>query len=183
MNGAHAHLLINHLPIFGLFFAFLLLLVAFFRRSRELQIVALCGTLLVAVGTIPAYLTGEPAEHVVEEMPGVEHDLIEEHEEAAEVSFIVVELLGVMALGGLLFHRGGGSMPRWYGALMLLVTMAAAGLIGWTSNLGGEIRHPEIRAGASAADPGEADDGEAGDETEKENDGDGRGRGRGRGGR
>jgi hypothetical protein len=39
--------------------------------------------IIVALLAIPAYLTGEPTEELVENLPGVSKSSIEQHEEAA----------------------------------------------------------------------------------------------------
>ena len=76
MNWAHVHLMLNHIPVVGIGFAILLLAVAVVRRSHELTNVALVFVILVSLWAIPAYLTGEPAEEVVEDLPGVSEELI-----------------------------------------------------------------------------------------------------------
>jgi uncharacterized membrane protein len=149
-NGAQAHLLLNHIPVFGTAFGLLLLLAAFALRTEEWKRAALLVLLASALGTIPAYLSGEPAEEVIEHIEGVSHDSIEEHEEAALYGMIGVEALGALALLGLWLSRGGRPLPSGMavGALVLgLLTMAA---IAQTAHLGGFIRHPEIRPGFTA---------------------------------
>lgn len=154
----------------GSLFATLLLIVAMLRRSGELQRVSLWGMVLVALLALPAFFTGEPAEEMVEELPGVSHDLIHEHEEFAETGIIVMEILGAVALGGSILYRRAEKIPMPYLGAVLLLSLGSAAIMGITANLGGEIRHPEIR-GAGALPVGV--------EGERESDG----RGRGRGGR
>ncbi len=170
MNWAHAHLLVNHLPVIGSLFATLLLVVAMLRRSGELQRVSLWGMVLVALLALPAFFTGEPVEEVVEELPGVSHDIIHEHEEMAETGIIVIEILGAVALGGAIFYRRAEKIPMPYLGAVLLLSLGSAAIMGITANLGGEIRRPELRG--AIRNP-------IGAEGEHED----RGRGRGRGGR
>lgn len=150
INGAQAHLLMNHIPVFGTAFGLLLLLAALALHTEEWKRAALVVLLASALGTIPAYLTGEPAEDVIENLDGVSKDSIEEHEDAALYGLIGVELLGALALLGLWLSRGGNTLPKGIttGALVLgLLTMA---IVAQTAHLGGEIRHPEIRPGFTA---------------------------------
>jgi hypothetical protein len=49
-----------------------------------------------ALATIPTYLTGEPAEDAIEGVAGAIEPWIEPHEEAALVSLILGEALGVL---------------------------------------------------------------------------------------
>jgi hypothetical protein len=62
MNGAQLHLMLNHLPVMGALFSLLLLGWSLTRRSTEIQKLALGGALLAGLSSVPAYLTGEPAE-------------------------------------------------------------------------------------------------------------------------
>lgn len=149
MNQAHIHLLLNHLPVVGTLFSVLLLAVALLRKNDELRKVSLGFVVLVALAAIPTYLTGEPAEKIVEHLPGVSEALIESHEEAALFSLIAVEVAGIASLAGLFIFRR-RSLPNAMFAAALAITLVAAGLMGWTANLGGQIRHTEIRSGFTA---------------------------------
>ena len=147
MNWAHVHLMLNHIPVIGIGFAILLLAIAVVRRSHELTNVALVFVILVSLWAIPAYLTGEPAEGVVEDLPGVSEELIEEHEEQAEIAFILVEVAGGLALITLIARRYSDNLGQRLVILTLLVLIVSGGLLGWTANLGGKIHHEEIRSG------------------------------------
>jgi hypothetical protein len=83
MNWAHIHLSLNHLPVVGIIFGVLLLLLALLRKSEELKRVSLGVFVLTALLALPVYFTGEPAEEVVEHVPGVAESLIGRHENAA----------------------------------------------------------------------------------------------------
>ena len=146
MNWAHVHLMLNHIPVVGIGFAILLLAVAVVRISHELTNVALVFVILVSLWAIPAYLTGEPAEEVVEDLPGVSEELIKEHEEQAEIAFILVEVAGALALITLIARRYSDKLGQKLVILTLLVLMISGGLIGWAANLGGKIHHEEIRS-------------------------------------
>jgi uncharacterized membrane protein len=147
MNQAHLHLLLNHLPVIGIILGLPLLAAALLRQNGELQRASLAFVLLVALLAVPAYLTGEPAEKVIEHLPGVSEALIKAHEEAAEIAFIAALLAGAAALGGLVYARVRQALPRWVVGAVFLLALASAGLMGWAANLGGQIRHPEIRTG------------------------------------
>ena len=144
MNAVHWHLALNHLPVVGSVFAILLLGWAVYRRSDELLRTALGGIALVTVACFPAYFTGEPAEESVRQLPGVSRDVVKAHEEAAEKAFTVLFVVGVGAAGMLVWMRR-QPIPRWVGVGLLVGLLGAAGLLGWAANLGGKIRHPEIR--------------------------------------
>jgi hypothetical protein len=146
MNGAHLHLAVNHLPVILVPVAIGVLAWAVLRKSTDLTSVGLGLLVIAAVLGGGVFLTGEPAEKVVEDLPGISKAAIEAHEEAAEVAAIVTGLAGLLGLGGLIVGRGGRQVTTWLLAATLIVALAAAGLMARAANLGGHIRHSEIAA-------------------------------------
>ncbi|MGV3533198.1 MAG: hypothetical protein ACO1QR_12570 [Chthoniobacteraceae bacterium] len=135
--------MLNHLPVVGALFALLLLSWAILRSSAELKKVALGAFVIVAALSIPAYLTGEPAEELAENIPGVMESVMEPHEDSAKIAFALILAVGAVALGGLLVLRT-KAVPQWFATSVLVLALAAAGSLAWTANLGGKIRHPEL---------------------------------------
>ncbi len=151
MNPAHAHLVLNHVPVIGAAFTLLLLFYGFMRRSNELLRAGLIAAILVGVTSIAAYRTGEPAEDAIEKLPGVSKDAIHEHEEAAEIAGTSAMALGVFGIVGLVLGRR-DPMPRWIAPIALGLCLLVSVLMAYAANLGGHIRHPEI-LGATAVTP------------------------------
>ncbi len=149
MNATHLHLLLNHLPVLGTAFGLGLLLFGLWRTSNELKKTALGVFVLVALAAVPVYLTGEPAEEGVESLPGVSKSMMDSHEEAAGVAFVAVLVLGVASLGALVGFRPGKSLPAWCGNSVLVAALIVGGLMAYVANLGGQIRHSEIRSGTA----------------------------------
>ena len=169
MSWGHLHLLLNHVPVIGTLLGLMLLLVAFGRKSEELKKVTLGLFVLIALVAVPVYLTGEPAEEMVEDIPGISKAVIDRHEDAALFSLIAVEVAGIIALAGLLLFR----IKKGLGNLLAIVTLAfsmvTGGLLAWTSNLGGQIRHTEINSGVGVESQTETDkSGRARKDSEKE---------------
>jgi hypothetical protein len=169
INDAHLHLVLNHLPIVGAALVMLLLVIGLARRSEELTRVALAFTVLIALGTIPAYLSGEGAEEIVEHDDQVAGDRIERHEERAEQAAIAVWVAGGLALIALLVGRGGRRVPRWATLGTLAVLIVSNGLLIRAGEAGGKISHPETRPGFEAPDehrhgPGEGHEAAPADE-------------------
>ena len=146
MNWPHLHLILNHVPVLGTMFGLALLVWGSWRRNISLQRAALVTFALAALVAIPVYITGEPAEEAVEELAGVAESAIEAHASAALVALIAIELLGVLGLAGLFLSRWrvNSTIPL---RAALAVAVVTAGLMAWTANLGGRIRHSELRAG------------------------------------
>lgn len=148
MNAAHAHLILNHLPVLGVPFGLFVLLWGLFRRSDEVKRLALVVFLLAGLSALPAYLSGSGAEDVVEDIPGVSSVAVSEHEDAAKTALVSALMLASVALAGLLLW---GRKPSAAKALLwvaLAAALAVSGLFAWTANLGGHIRHPEITRAA-----------------------------------
>lgn len=148
MNWAHIHLILNHIPLIGVGFTILLFIASFIRNSKELINISLIFTIIVALWAIPAYLTGEPAEEVVEKLPGISENLIEQHEEMSKKAFIFLEVVGALALVTLIVKRYSQKLGGWLMSVTLIGLIAGGGMIAWTSNLGGRINHPEVRSNA-----------------------------------
>jgi hypothetical protein len=145
MNIAHLHLILNHLPVLGAPVLLALLAYGLGRKLPEVTRIALWCTAALGIVTIAVYLTGEPAEELVEALPTFDQDLVERHEEVA--LWATTLLVGSAGLAGwaLWSWRRQGVQPRTTTRLVLaglmigtLVTMVTA----WT---GGPIGHPEIR--------------------------------------
>lgn len=147
MNPAHVHLALNHLPVILVPLAAVLIACGAWRKRIELTG---AGLILLVAATLAAgavYLTGEPAEEVVESMPNVMHAAIEEHEEAALPAALTVGLGGLLAVFALVTSRRREGAPRWAVPATILVALAASAMLARTANLGGQIRHPEAQLG------------------------------------
>lgn len=150
MNGAHAHLLVNHLPVVGSVLAVLLLAIALaFRAERGLWLAGLFVLAFTGLGAVAANLTGEPAEEFIEDKPWAAEAVIEEHEERAEVA-LVAALVGLAVAGGA-FVTGRRGPGVAHVAAPLVVAVVVAGLMAWTGAAGGKIRHPDETGGVVAA--------------------------------
>lgn len=152
MNAAHLHLALNHLPVLGALFGALLLAIALTRRSDELARAGLGVLVVAALLSIAVLRSGDAAEDQVEDIPGVSESMIEEHEEAAEAAAVGLGLAGVVSLAGLVLFRRAPRLPRGWTVAALVLAVVASGLMGRAANLGGRIRHSEIRSPAGAAD-------------------------------
>ena len=146
MNWAHVHLMINHIPVLGTAFGTLLLAFGLVKKSEEIKRVSLGIFFIIAVAALPVYFTGEPAEEIVEHLPGVDEPILEEHEESALISLIAVGILGIFALGALWRYRRADAVPKRLIIAGLIISIVVCGLMAWTADLGGKIRHSEIRS-------------------------------------
>lgn len=149
MNWPHVHLIINHFPVIGLFLAILLYGLALVRKSEELKLVTLGAFVFIALTVVPVYLTGQAAGNMdaVKKLPGVTENIISTHQEVASLALVMIIALGIAALAGLIFFRRSTKIPAWFMAAVMALALASAAVTGLTANLGGQIRHTEIREG------------------------------------
>ena len=148
MTIVHLHLLLNHIPVVGTLFALLLFAAALLLRDTVSPKFALAVTASLAVVAIAVYFTGGPAEDAVEKLAGVTERAIERHEEAAELATISIGILGALSLIALFVYRA-RRVPRWVVLSGFVGTGVLSALMGWTANLGGQIRHTEIQGSSN----------------------------------
>lgn len=168
MSSAHIHLLLNHIPLMGAAIGFLLLAGGMLKKSADLKKISLWIFVVAALITIPVYLTGEPAEGIVEHLPGVSEPIIEQHESAALLSLVSFEVLGVVSLAALFLSRRAGEVTKASAVSVLVLAVIALGLMARAANLGGQVRHTEIRSGATAVSASPGQTGEQGGKQQTE---------------
>jgi len=155
MDLAHLHLMLNHVPVIGVIFGFLVLFAGLATRLKTVAAVGLVFLIFAGLVAIPVYLTGEPAEEIVEHMPGVSEAVIGEHESAATVSLVSAMLSALFSIAALVFFRS--RLVRIQGYLViasLFISLITGILMVRTANLGGQIRHTEIRAASQSTTSG-----------------------------
>lgn len=145
MAPVHLHLLLNHVPSVGVVFALALLVYGRIRRSEEVALAALVTFAVVGVLSAAVYFSGQNAEEAVARLAGVSDDLVEVHEAVAVYATLSAGALGMLALAELVLLRMGDA-PDWFKSVTFGAALGVAGLLLWTSYLGGLIRHPEIEA-------------------------------------
>lgn len=158
MNAAHLHLLVNHLPIIGAMLALPLLALALLSKAdRGALRAAVVVLALSGAGAVAALQTGEPAEEVVEDLPGVDERAIHEHEERGEAATILSVLAAAAGIATLVLAERRGQAPQAAMIGVLGLSLLSAGAMAWTGAAGGPIRHSELRDGPATG--GQASDG------------------------
>ena len=147
MNWTHLHLALNHLPVLGVPFVALIFVIALRRRDAGWQRLALGGFVLMFFVALAAKFTGDFAHEQVVSWPGFDDSLMHAHEEASDQCVTAIFLLGLIAAIALFLSRAGRLLPKWTIVAVLALALASTALLLRTANLGGHIRHPEIRPG------------------------------------
>lgn len=157
MDPVHVHLLLNHVAILAAVFSLVIYFAGIFISQRILVRTALIGFVFSALVAIPVFLTGEPAEELVENLPGISQDVIHEHEEAAEYSIWMIQFLGIISLFAFfLFDK----YERFFKWLIIVIGILATIALAKTGYEGGKIRHTEIHGSipTPAIEQGDSDD-------------------------
>ncbi|MCB9266722.1 MAG: hypothetical protein H6558_16980 [Lewinellaceae bacterium] len=155
MNQAHIHLLLTHLPIVGSLLGVLALLAGFAFRSEPVKRTALGLFLFAALSAIPTFLTGEGAEEMVENVPGVREGLIGRHEDMASIFIWLISGLGLLSIATLAASLKNASLSKALYAITLISSLATAGMATQVGATGGKIRHTEIGGATVQADAGQ----------------------------
>ncbi len=128
-------------------------------KSNDLKRASLIVFLAISLVTIATYMSGNGAEETIckadqPEDPcadkAVSKTLIQDHESAALVAFAVMELTGALSWLGLWQFRRLAHVPRWNLAAVFVFSGVTLLLMANAANLGGDIRHPEVRAPGTA---------------------------------
>lgn len=146
MDATHIHLLLTHFPIIGTIIGIGILTYGHFSKNDSIKKVALVTFIIMSILTIPVFLTGEEAEESVEHLSGVSENMIEEHEELAEKAIWLMGLLGALSLLSLYAIVKKISFSKTLTLSTLVVSLITFGVFAKVGNLGGQIRHSEIRA-------------------------------------
>jgi uncharacterized membrane protein len=142
---AHLHLLLNHVPTVGLVAALGILLLALVRRNDHLKHVSFELMFIITLLTLLAYLTGVAAQQAIQQRPDVSEARMVMHHDAALWGFLLMQLTGLAAWIGLWQFRRRSRPQGAITAAVLVLSVITLALMGLAANLGGEIRHPEVR--------------------------------------
>jgi uncharacterized membrane protein len=145
MDGTHIHLLLNHVPTIGFVVAVGFYLVSLVSGSRDIKLASLALMVGVALATIPAYVTGNMASAHIQDVPDVEQSTIATHEGAAFLAMIVIQFTGAIAWLAVWALRRTGRVSTLTDVSVLVLAVVALALVAGAANLGGNIRHTEIR--------------------------------------
>ena len=154
LSPTHIHLLLNHFPTIGFIIGTALFVGALLAKSEHLKVASLVVYVGIALITIPTYVTGNAAEAAICVSSGagtpcadtaLSKPLIEMHETAAFFALGFIVLTGGFAWLGLWQYRRMLHLPTWNVAVILLLAVVTLGVVSRAANIGGEIRHAEIR--------------------------------------
>ena len=164
ITAAHWHLIFNHLPVVGILAAVLLLVWGLIRNNAELKRTALLTFVLVGILAYISNATGGGAASAIRDIPGVNRQDIRSHSSAADLATTVSFALAGIAFIGLIvawrkkdesgvdnsisnYVRHHKEPHKLFVIACLLGGLLDIYMLAKTAELGGAIRHPEIRSG------------------------------------
>jgi len=145
MNSTYLHLLLNHFPIIGTLMGSSLLLWGIIKKQAQTQSIAAGILFLMAIIALPVYLSGEPAEETVENLPGISEAMMELHEESANLAIWIMGITGILSLAAIILHRQKHAFSGKAYLLAFILSVVTFGAMVRTGYYGGRIRHSEIR--------------------------------------
>ena len=144
MDPLQLHLLVNHLPIIGALTALIVVVIGVLRKNVAVRTVGLSLYAVMALAVLPTYFSGEGAEERVENIAGISHDVIHEHEESAELSLIMMLVAAAVALATVVAQWKGMSIASTLSYLFVVIALISAIQIALTGHEGGKIRRPDL---------------------------------------
>jgi len=153
MNAAQIHLALNHAPLFLSIIGGGILILGMIQKNESFKTISLYMLIAAALFTAPVFLTGEGTEELVEQLPGVNEGAIEEHEEMAKISMIIIAVTGAVSLIGLLARKN-KSFGKFIFLAAAVLSLASFGTMAQTAHLGGLIRHAELQNGTVTNEKG-----------------------------
>ncbi|MBI3581242.1 MAG: hypothetical protein HY098_04075 [Nitrospinae bacterium] len=151
----HFHLMINHMPVVGTLFGVVLLAFGLKREGADLKLAAFWTFMFVTVVAAATYFTGDSAEEMLKHVPGVDGKALEKfiapHEEAALVFLIAISVAGVLSAVAMVSHGKKNIVSPALLKILMAVSVVALLLAFRTAQLGGQIRHSEVRSASIGA--------------------------------
>ena len=148
LNPAHWHLLLNHLPVVGSLFITLLLAYGLARKSAAVITASYWFFILLAVLTIITSQTGGKAAGYLTHVGLASDEMIGKHAEASDMAQWSVIAVALLSAATLFVRRL--QTVKWMPFFIFILSLVSVALMSWTSLLGGEIMHKEIREGFTA---------------------------------
>ena len=152
MNGAHWHLMLNHFPAIGGIFSTLILFAGVVFKNASFRKAGLGILIISGLIAIPVLLSGEDAVDTLKAI-GQKNNLIRPHAKAARVAFWVLEATATLGLLAFFMAFKKEELSKKLATITLIGTLIATGLFLNVNNLGGVIRHTEIRTGNTSLAP------------------------------
>lgn len=145
-DPAYRHMLLNHVPIIGLFTSLLVLSAGLVVRQTALMHTGLALIALTAGASLPVGRFGDAAYPAIYDiLDGHGRQWLDYHAELADTWLPLLYANALLALGALILVIARPRLVRWACVIVALVTLAGIIGAGLVAQSGGKIQHPEFR--------------------------------------
>lgn len=145
-DPAYRHMLLNHIPIIGLFVALVVLVTGLAARQTALLFTGLVLIALTAGASLPVANYGDAAYPAIyDSLDGYGRDWLDYHAELAETWLPLLYANAALAVIAIVLGRVRPRLLLWASVLVALFTLAGVGGAGVIARAGGKIQHPEFR--------------------------------------
>ncbi|MCA9508217.1 MAG: hypothetical protein KC505_07355 [Myxococcales bacterium] len=145
-NGAQIHLMVNHIPVVGFLILTLCLLLTIFTHSGAIKRFILGLSVVIGLSALVPYWSGDSAEEVVEKFIKMDEQVVDRHEELAEISTVLSVITALFAACVLILERRYDWGIKLGYPLVFLIAVITTTFLGFTAHEGGLIHHPEINS-------------------------------------
>ena len=145
MNDAHLHMVVNHFPIIGTILGIGILITGLLSKNDSVKNTAYVLFIIAAIFGILSMGTGEGAEEIVEDFPGIGKAIIHEHEELAEKFALLLYVTAFFALISIIASIKKFRLAKIFSLFTLILALLSGIIAIYVGTTGGEIRHTEIR--------------------------------------
>jgi uncharacterized membrane protein len=154
MNDAHLHMVVNHFPIIGTILAIGILIAGILTKNNGVKLTSYFIFIIAAVFGLMSMATGDGAEELVKDMPGIGWQIIHEHEELAEKLALLLDVLGILSIVALYLNFKKNPKEKLVTLIILVVAIVSLVVVQKVGTSGGEIRHTEIRSDSTPSENG-----------------------------
>jgi uncharacterized membrane protein len=148
MFPVQVHLVLNHVPVTGLLFGLVFYILGIKKYSEAALLTG--EKIFIAMGaiSIAVLASGLRSAHALSASPWLVASEVHLRQRAGILSLIVIIVLGILS-GIILVRSRGGHKVGFVGLrrAILVLAMVSFVMVLWTSKLGGELRHGELRSG------------------------------------
>ncbi|WP_157452544.1 hypothetical protein [Chloroherpeton thalassium] len=138
--------MITHFPIFGTLIGSAFLAYGIFSKQDAIKQASFVLIILIALATVPVLISGSGAADAFAPFVGeLDRQIIKEHKELAEKTLWLSALMGGLSLASFITLLKKNNLAYALSITTLLITLITFGAFSKVGNLGGQIRHTEIR--------------------------------------
>jgi hypothetical protein len=144
MNHPYWHLLINDLPLTGILFGMIILIIGILLKNPSVKRIALSFFIFSTIVTIPAYYTGKRTLEAIGNLEGIDKNMINIHRQAATEFILFSTLLGIISLITLFLDLTNKKLAQLFYIVLIATALFTSFLTQDMASSGRQIRHTEI---------------------------------------